>query len=57
VTRDFDAHCEAPGPAELERFLETLRRGRRARLTLASTIHEDGALAVSFEGAYAALPD
>jgi thioesterase domain-containing protein len=57
VTRDFAACCEAPVPAELDKFIETLRRGRRARLRLASTIHEDEVLAVSFEGAYAALPD
>lgn len=57
VTRDFAARCQFPEPAEVERFVATLRRGRRARLRLTSTIHEDGALAVAFEGAYAALPD
>jgi thioesterase domain-containing protein len=57
VTRDFAARCEAPDAAEIDRFAATLRRGRRARLRLVSTIHEDGALAVAFEGAYVALPD
>jgi thioesterase domain-containing protein len=57
VTRDFVARCQAPESAEVERVVATLRRGRRARRRLTSTIYEDGALAVAFEGAYAALPD
>ena len=57
VTRDFAARCDAPPAAEVERFVRTLRRGRRARIVLTSTIHENDALALSFEGSYVALPE
>jgi thioesterase domain-containing protein len=57
VTRDFTARCAPPPSAAAAAFVTTLQRRRRARILLESTIHEDGALAVTFQGGYVALLD
>jgi thioesterase domain-containing protein len=54
ISFNFAAHACLPDAAQVQRFLETLRRKRRARLELAATIEEDGALAVRFRGRYVA---
>lgn len=49
--------AESALPAESwSRFLDSLRRGRRARIEVASRLHCNGADAVQVRGTYVALP-
>lgn len=52
VTRNFEARCPMPTPAQLARLLTVLRKGGKARLTLPTAIREGGADAVTFTGRY-----
>ncbi len=57
VTQDFTATCAAPPSDGSERFLDMMRRRRKGRIALESTIYEAGALAVILYGTYVALAD
>jgi thioesterase domain-containing protein len=57
VTRDFAARCDAPEGARLDSFLDTLRRRRRSRIILESSIRESGELAVAFRGSFVAVAE
>src|SRR5262245_5027178 len=48
VTSDLRAICRRPPPAELTGFKEQFARKARARLTLHSTIEQDGGICVEF---------
>lgn len=54
VTRDFEAHCLLPTPAQLKRFLSTLSKLGKARLRLRVVIREGGVDALMFTGRYVA---
>ncbi|MBI5684629.1 MAG: YiiD C-terminal domain-containing protein [Verrucomicrobia bacterium] len=55
VTRDFEARCPWPEPAQLARLFAALRRLGRARLRLRVVICENGVEAVTFTGRYVVL--
>jgi thioesterase domain-containing protein len=55
VTRDPHSVCLRPGSEELAAFRSEFTRKGKARLRLAATIEEDGAVAVRFEGTFVAL--
>lgn len=55
VTRDFEACCPLPTPAQLSRLLAALRNRGRARLRLRVVIREGGADAMTLAGRYAVL--
>ena len=52
VAADFAARCWLPEPAQLQRFLLTLRKRRRARLALTAQIGQGDLVAVHFSGRY-----
>ena len=52
VTRDFEARCPMPTPAQLARLLAALRRHGKARLPLRVAICESGVEAVTLAGRY-----
>lgn len=52
VTRDFTARCPLPAEADVERFLQMVRRRGRGRLELRVEIVEDDRIAVEFTGRY-----
>ena len=52
VTRDFEARCPKPAPAQLARLLAALRKHGKARLKLRIAIRQGGADAVTFAGRY-----
>jgi len=54
VTRDFEARCSMPAPAQLARFLAALRKQGKARLKLRVVIPKAGTDAVTFTGRYVA---
>ncbi len=54
VEADFTARCSLP-PAEWERFLATLRKRGRARITVHSSLHCAGREAVRHSGTFVAL--
>lgn len=55
IAGEFEAECRGAPPEALEKFLRTLRRAGRARLTLAATLRFRGADAGAFTGDYVAL--
>ncbi|MBV9697144.1 MAG: YiiD C-terminal domain-containing protein [Gammaproteobacteria bacterium] len=55
VETDFSARAYLEEPAAWERFVHTLRRRGRARLSVACEIAAAGACAARFEGAFVAL--
>lgn len=55
VTRDIEATCSLPPPAELQRFLRMFARRGMARIELRASVPTDGAEAVQFRGVYVAL--
>jgi thioesterase domain-containing protein len=55
VTRDFEAHCPWPTPAQLARLLAALRCRGKARLRLRVAIRESGAEAMTLTGRYVVL--
>jgi thioesterase domain-containing protein len=55
---DFEAYAPAPSAADWSRFVATLRRRGKARLTLSATVTSGGVIGVTFEGEFIALnPD
>ena len=52
VTRDFEARCPKPAPAQLARFLAALRKHGKARLKLRIAIQQRRLDAVTFAGRY-----
>ena len=55
TTADFQAVCLSPEPRIWDRFLSTLERRGRARLTISSVIECEGEETARFEGDYVAL--
>jgi thioesterase domain-containing protein len=55
VTRDFEARCPWPTPAQLARLLASLRKRSKARLRLRVAIHQNGAEAMTLTGRYVIL--
>jgi thioesterase domain-containing protein len=55
VDGDFTATATLPGPEPLERFLATLARHRRGRVTVAATVSCGPVVAATHQGTYAAL--
>lgn len=55
VGADFTATATLPGPEPWERFLATLARHRRGRVTVAVTVSCGAAVAATHQGTYAAL--
>ena len=55
TTADFEAICVAPEARLWDRFISTLERRGRARLTVASVIECAGEETAHFEGDYVAL--
>jgi len=52
VTRDFEARCPWPTPAQFARLFATLRKHGKARLRLRIAIRESGTDAVTFTGRF-----
>lgn len=55
ITGDFEARCAAPASVTYERFLRTLRRLGRARLTLGARLTCDSREVATFTGEYVAV--
>lgn len=55
ITGDFHAHCAAPPSASFQRFLRTLQRHDRARLSLTATLDHAGTIVGRFTGDYVAI--
>ena len=55
ITGDFAAVCQAPEDPAWERFLSTLRRHGRARITLAAAVTQADRRVALFEGDFAAV--
>lgn len=53
VTGDFYARVSAPPAEELQRFLATLEKRGRAKLSLGAVIMQDGEEKVRYQGRYA----
>jgi thioesterase domain-containing protein len=54
VTGELSARCPAPPEKDLEKFLETLRRRGRARLSLRAEFRQGGALCAEYSGSFVA---
>ena len=55
IAGDFEARCAAPAAEVLEKFLRTLSRHAKARLTLGATLSCDSARVATFTGDYVAV--
>jgi thioesterase domain-containing protein len=55
IEGEFEARCSAPSAMAFERFLRTLRRHGKARISLAATLTAAGKNAATFEGEYVAV--
>ncbi len=55
VTGDFVAICDAPDEARWSRFLATLDRRSRARVTVGARLEQDGRTAARFTGDFVAI--
>ena len=55
IAGEFEAHCAAPPAATVEKFLRTLARHGKARLTIGAVLTCDGKKAVTFAGDYVAV--
>lgn len=55
VEEDFKAECGPPGREEWERFLKTLNKKRKARLSLQAKILQGSSLCVDYSGIFVAL--
>ena len=55
ITGDFEAVCPALPPAEIERFVRTVRRHGKARITVAAELTGAGLKTASFSGDYVAV--
>jgi thioesterase domain-containing protein len=53
VTGILDARCTPPPAEELQKFLETLARRGKARLTLKADVLQDSAVAATYTGSFA----
>lgn len=51
----FQAHCFAPPQQSWERFIKTIAKRGKGRMTLNSEIHSEDLLAARFQGRYVAL--
>ncbi len=57
VHGSFQARCEAPDAASWDRFLRTLRRWSKARVSVSVEVTCGGALVGTFRGAYVTLDE
>lgn len=55
ITGDFEARCEAPSAATVEKFLRTLARHGKARMTVAAVLTREGKTVATFSGDYVAV--
>jgi len=55
ITGDFEAVCSALPSAEVERFIRTVRRHGKARITVAAELTCAGLKTASFSGDYVAV--
>ncbi len=55
ITGDFTAVCEAPAQDAWSRFLATLERRGRARVTVGARLEQDGRIAATFDGDFVAI--
>jgi thioesterase domain-containing protein len=55
IAGDFEAQCTAPSSRVLEKFLGTLNRHGKARITLGAVLTCDGAEVAKFSGDYVAV--
>lgn len=53
---DFEAFCPSPDAHRWDRFVDSLSRRGRGRITLRAELFGDGSLAGRFEGTYVAMP-
>ena len=52
---DFKAHCPAPDPKTWQRFITTLSKRGKGRITLSSQVFSENTLVGKFQGKYVAL--
>lgn len=55
VAADFYAHCMAPPQQHWDRFIKTIARRGKGRITLSAEIYSETRLAGKFQGKYVAL--
>ncbi|OYU98485.1 MAG: hypothetical protein CFE26_27515, partial [Verrucomicrobiales bacterium VVV1] len=55
IIGDFEAFCPALPAAEIERFVRTVRRHGKARITVAAELTCGGLRTASFSGDYVAV--
>jgi thioesterase domain-containing protein len=55
VDRDFTATSTLPAPADWQRFVTTLQRRRRARVSVRGAIQSAAGTGGRFEGVYVAI--
>lgn len=55
VTNDFTVQCLRPDSIAFEKFIKTLQRHGKARLSLTARITQENKLAVIYEGVFVAL--
>ena len=55
ITGDFEARCAAPPPATVEKFLRTLDRYGKARITVTAGLTCEGEKVALFRGEYVAV--
>lgn len=55
ATGDFQAHCLAPDSIAWQRFINTLTKRGKGRISLSSDVYSNGLLVGQFQGKYVAL--
>lgn len=55
IAGDFEARCDAPPAATVEKFLRTLSRHGKARIAVAAVLTCDGQKVATFGGEYVAV--
>ncbi|MBD3880922.1 YiiD C-terminal domain-containing protein [Phormidium tenue FACHB-886] len=55
ITGAFHCHCASPPQEDWTRFLATVSRRGKGRITLTAEIHAEGLLAGNYQGEYVAL--
>ena len=55
ITREFTAEAVAPAPDKWQRFLVTLQKHKRARISIQSVLNCDGQKVGEFEGDFVAI--
>jgi thioesterase domain-containing protein len=55
ITGDFQARCDAPPRAQVEKFMRTRSRHGKARMTVAAVLACEGEIVATFSGDYVAV--